>query len=315
MRIYRIVYVFSLAIAAIFYALYPHWLSWYLVVLILLLLLFDFAFSIPGMATTSISLAAPKTLEQTGEGAIELVTLRKRRFPVGWVRVRLNITSDSRTTRRRILCSPEIGSRFKVAIDTSHCGVSTHIIKNTRATSIFGLFAMSRSANLAARTLILPKPLKPPRIISLPRGVILYPKPGGGFSEESDLRPYRMGDPIRIIHWKLSAKHDSLIIREPLAPPNLSRLVQVSEWHGAEERDIILGRLRWISDYLLKWELSFYVRIGSGDTVAEIESNDDMLAFMTRVLDSTVGMQRDSTSLPTSFSWVFRIDAKEDDTD
>ena len=32
--------------------------------------------------------------------------------------------------------------------------------------------------------------------------------------EPGDIRPYRPGDPIRRIHWKLSAKRDELLVRE-----------------------------------------------------------------------------------------------------
>lgn len=31
-----------------------------------------------------------------------------------------------------------------------------------------------------------------------------------------DLRPYRVGDPLKQIHWKLTAKVDELTVREPL---------------------------------------------------------------------------------------------------
>ncbi len=43
------------------------------------------------------------------------------------------------------------------------------------------------------------------------------PRPGGKavFGETYELRPYREGDSLRMIHWKMTAKRDELVTREP----------------------------------------------------------------------------------------------------
>ena len=305
------IYAFSLALSVLFYALYPYWFSWYLMVLILMMIPFDLVFSLPGMITKRVSLIAPGVLEQGADDVIEIVTHQKRPFPAGWVKTNISVTGDDFRSRKRILCSPARGSRYKIAIDSSHSGVTVYEIKRIRTTSLLGLFTISPAVNLRAKVLILPKPLRPPRIISLPRGVILHPKPGGGFSEDNDLRPYRPGDPIKVIHWKLSAKLDSLIVREPLYPPSLNRLVHVVEWQEARERDIILGRLRWVAAYLLRWELSFCVKLGDDGPVAEITSGEEFFECLCGLLDGTARSRHEYVALPERFSWVFRIDAVE----
>ena len=312
MGLHRIIYVLTLTVSVLFYALYPHWFSWYLTILIILLIPFDFLFSLPGMITKRISLAAPNVLEQGAEGGLSVVTYQNKHFPAGWMKTNVLVDTDDYDLQKRITCAPENGSRYEIAIDTSHSGVILYSVKRIRTTSLLGLFSISIAVDLGAKALVLPAPVRPPRIISLPRGVIVYPKPGGGFSEDNDLRPYRWGDPVKIIHWKLSAKHDSLIIREPLYPPSLSRLVHVMRWNGAQERDTILGRLRWISEYLLKWDLSFCVKLGDDGPVAEITSNDDFLHYLYRVLDSSAPESRENITMPARFSWVFRVDAKGD---
>ena len=329
----RITYVCLLAVLVAFYALYPYWVSQYFVVVALLLIPFDLLVSMPGMLTKRISLSVPSMLDIGSEGMIFITTFQKRPFPSGLIRARLvTISSDSKASRR-ILCCPEDGSRFSAIIDTSHCGLTVFEISRLHITSVLGLFSLIIGVDCRAEVLILPTSVKPKHIVSLPRGVVLNPKPGGGFSENSDLRPYRKGDPIRSIHWKLSAKFDSIIIREPLVPPQHSRLVRLAEWSGVRERDTILGRFRWISDYLLKWDLPYYAKLGENRPTAEITCQNDFInylfcllgnddCFTTRRFRESARSQGFGTSAypltpapspltPVRFSWVFHVDAKE----
>ena len=309
---YRVTYVIALAGSLAFHALYPFWFSWYLFILVLLLVPFDLFFSMPGMFTKRVSPNSPNILEQGADGTLVITTYQEKPYPSGRIKASLLVTGDDFAVRRRIICSPENGSKYEIDIDTSHSGVTVFGIKRIHTTSLIGLFSISSAVNRSVTTLILPAPVKPPHIVSLPRGVILRPKPGGGFSEDNELRPYRKGDPIKIIHWKLSAKHDSLIIREPLMPPSHSRLVHVMKWSGARERDLILGRLRWISDYLLKWDLPYCVKLGDDGLVAEITCAGDFMEYLCGMLDNAAHSLPVPVSLPVRFSWVFRVDAKEE---
>ena len=308
----RIIYICTLAGLIAFYALYPYWISQYFVVVMLLLIPFDLLVSMPGMLTRRVSLSAPNILDIGSDGVLILTTHRKRPFPSGRIKIRLRIIGDDSTTTRKIICDPEDGSRYAVVIDTSHCGLNIYEVKHLRTTSIIGLFSLIVTVDCRAKVLILPASKKPKHIVSLPRGVILSPKPGGGFSENSDLRPYRKGDPIRSIHWKLSAKFDSVIIREPLVPPRHSRLVHIMKWSGARERDVVLGRLRWISEYLLKWDLPYYAKLGDDGSVAEITCGKDFVDYLFSVLDNEQSISPVPSSAPVRFSWVFHVDAKEE---
>ena len=307
----RIVYVITLACSVAFYALYPFWFSWYLFVMILLLIPFDLLSSLPGMCTKRVALTTPKITERGAHENLVITTYQNKAFPAGYIKIKLLAAQDGNIIRQRIKCDPERGSRYEVAIDTLHSGLTVFEIKRIHTTSMFGLFSLVVSINCKASVLILPEPIKPPRTVSLPRGVILRPKTGGGFSEDNELRPYRKGDPIRIIHWKLSAKHDSLIIREPLIPPHHSRLIKIEKWTQARERDIIIGRFRWISDYLLKWDFAYYVKFGDNGPVAEINCANDFLEYLYCILDHSEQIAQVSVALPARFSWVFRIDARE----
>jgi len=306
----RIIYTSALIGAAVFYVLYANWFSWYLLVLILLLLPFDLVLSMPGMLTRRISVAAPKVMEQGAAGLFTITTLVEKPFPARYIKTMLRIYNEDFAILRQITCAAERGSRYEVTIDSSHSGLTVFEIKRIWTVSLIGLFSIPAAVSCRTAVLILPAPERPANVIALPRGLILRPKPGGGFSEDYDLRNYRPGDPVKSIHWKVSAKFDALIIREPLVPPAHSRLIHTAKWNGAQERDMILGRLRWISDYLLKWELPFFVRFGGDGPIMEITSAEALADYLYHVLDGTAHTLPVPVNIPVRFTWVFRIDTR-----
>ena len=310
----RCIYIIALAGATTFYALYPYWFSGYLFAVMLMLIPFDLIISLPGMLTRRLKVASPEMLEQGAEGNLVFTTVQTRPFPARCLKIRLHLLGDEYSAPgkrvRQIICGARNDSRYEFPISTKHSGVIAFEFKFFQVVSLVGLFSLPVKAQRRISVLILPAPVKPPHISSLPRGVVFTPKPGGGFAEDHDLRPYRQGDPIRNIHWKLSAKADELITREPLVPPPHSRLVEAALWTGARQRDLVLGRLRWVSDYLLKWEMPFFVRIGQDGPVSEIVQEADLINYIIRVFDRAAHTPA-SIPLPSGYSWIFRIDGRE----
>jgi len=306
----RIIFAFTLAGTVLFFVLFPYWFSWYLLVLVMLLVPFDLIISLPGMLSRRIILSVAKILEQGEDGALVITAVQLSSFHAGCIKMWMKVSGDDFTTWRRFVCGAERGSRYEVAVDTSRCGVTVFETKRIWTVSLIGLFCIPTNVSCRAAVLVMPAPLKPPHTVALPRGVILRPKPGGGFSEDYDLRPYRKGDPIRSVHWKVSAKFDSLIIREPLVPPPHSRLILAPRWSGSRELRMILGQLRWVSDYLLKWNLPYYIKLGEDGPIAEIARSADLLDYLYIVLSGAAETLPAPSVMPSSFAWVFQIDAK-----
>ena len=309
MGTHRIAYGLVLVLAALFFVLSPHWFAWYFLVLSLIVLPFDIAISLPGMLTRRLSISAPYTLEQGSKDYFVITVQSSSRFPSGPLRIPLKVKDNDNAYKRRMKCSGTPGSRVGVEIDTTHSGVTSINIRRFWASSILGLVSIPIPVKRGAATLILPTPVKPPGAVTLPQIITLRPKPGGGYSEEHDLRPYREGDQIRTVHWKLSAKHDSLIVREALAPPSHSRLLHAAKWKEPKDRDLILGRLRWLSDYLLEMELPHYVKFGENYRVEEISRSDDLINCFFSTLDNTFRGARVSAYAGGRFTWVYRVDA------
>ncbi|MCL2424925.1 MAG: DUF58 domain-containing protein [Oscillospiraceae bacterium] len=280
-------------------------------VLTILLAPIDLIVSLPGMLTKSMLLYVPTVLEKDENAVLKLITTHTKSYPVRCIIAKVRLSGDDFSAKYKLICSPEKDIIREIAIDTSHSGVAVFELKRIWAVSLLGLFSLPVSINAKQSMLILPPPIKPLNAVALQHGTQLRPKPGGGFSEEHDMREYRHGDPIKSIHWKISAKYDKPIIREPLVPPPHSRLVHVVPWKNTAQRDLILGRLRWVSSYLLKRNMPFYLRLSNGSEIVEVMQEEDLTNFICFAFgDNTIKINK-SDRLPSRFSWVFRIDAAD----
>ena len=307
---HRIIYALTLIALFIFYILYPPWISWYLIVIVLLMIPVDLIVSLPGMLTKGLVMSVPPVLEKDADAVFILTTTHTKSYPVRGIIAKLKVTGDDFSVTCRIRCPAGEDDKREITIDTSRSGVTVFNLKRFSTISLLGLFSLPARADIKRSVLILPPPLKPANTLALQRGSQLRPKPGGGFSEEHDMRTYRHGDPVRNIHWKISAKFDSLIIREPLEPPPHSRLIHIMPWKDVDGRDLILGRLRWVTNYMLKRQLPFYVKFSDDTTISEITQESDLVSFLQYVLNNMAKKVVKSDYVPTRFSWIFRVDSK-----
>ena len=109
--------------------------------------------------------------------------------------------------------------------------------------------------------IVRPKPVPPEKLPNLAHFMARQrkPKPGGGFSEEHELRDYRPGDHLRDMHWKLSVKTDRLIVREAQEPVREMTLLTLDLRGTGEHVDKTLEELLWLSQWLLEHETEHHV--------------------------------------------------------
>ncbi len=100
---------------------------------------------------------------------------------------------------------------------TGHCGVLELRADKIRVYDYLGLFSRHVPSPPPARMQCSPIPADTPPPL-LPEGLGLPASYGAvrrGPGEDYDLRDYRPGDSLRMIHWKMTAKRDELVTREP----------------------------------------------------------------------------------------------------
>ncbi len=167
-------------------------------------------------------------------------------------------------------CENFSGNKMTFAGDApflaDHCGSISISLKKAYIYDYLGLFRFPKGKHHKQTLLILPEAVPVTDLPSLKKYLAAnwMPKPGGGFSENYDLREYRPGDDLRQIHWKLAAKTEKAILREPTVPVR-GRLVLSMTIHGTpEELDRKFGKLVYLSNYFLGMDLPFDIVCGAG---------------------------------------------------
>ena len=254
----RVCYAALLLGAVLFQIFFRFYLSTFTLVLVVLLPGLSVLLSLPGLLNCALLLSSGGDAPRGGEGVFTLRAERRGPFPLPPVRVRLSWTDQLTGQGGQFLCTlrpGEEGAETALTVPLPHCGRVVCRVEGAAACDLLGLFPLSVPGRPSASLLSLPLSTEAaaPEELDAPRagGAALKPRPGGGPGEDYDLRDYRPGDPLRAIHWKLSSKHDQLVVREPVHS-SLPQVVVTFDLFGDEvELDRVLDRLWTLSQALL----------------------------------------------------------------
>lgn len=252
----RIAYLAALAGCLVFYCVYREWFSWLILVTMALLPWFSLLLSLPAMATATAALRCPETVRV---GVPVRTALQVRcKFPTPPVSSRIRLHNT--LTDGRFVGLP--GER----IPTEHCGCMVISYDRLLVYDYLGLFCRRLRKGDSTSVYITPKPIPAELPPSFEGSSVSAwkPKPGGGFSENHDLRLYRPGDDLRSIHWKMSAKTGKLVYREPIEPVQKGYLLTMTLSGSPEELDRKLGQLLSLSQELLSRQLVHQVQCLTG---------------------------------------------------
>ena len=164
----------------------------------------------------SLALDAP---EQCAAGGSVLI-----RLSVGWLLPLAvlcgELCAHNRLTGERLQNTIFLSAPTAFELHAAHCGMMEWTLCETSVRDLFGLCRFSASPCGAAHTLVFPR-LFPMRVafadgetVSAQGEQWSATRPGFDPSETFAIREYAPGDPIRQIHWKLSSKTDTLMLRE-----------------------------------------------------------------------------------------------------
>ena len=253
-----IFYLLALICCLVFFTAYQGWVAWILLSMVALLPLMSLLLSLPLFFLSRPELQLPKAVTAGDELPLAITFRGFLPLPPHSCRCLVNhsISGDSISLKNGEL------------LPTDHCG---HLVCAPRDIYFYDLLGMFRlRRNLPAKILLIrPKPLatKPPQELERQMAQSWKPKYGGGFAENHELRLYRPGDSFNQVHWKLSAKTGKLIVREPMIPACGSIRLTTDLNGTPEEVDRKLGRLLWLSQYLLDRQTTFDIRIQVGAAI------------------------------------------------
>lgn len=308
MTIRRLLYLTVLAGCLVFYIANGEWLSWILLLTLLILPWLSLAVSLPAMLRFRIRIGGPHAVDQGVEADVWMMGTSRYPLPPfrGRLRLQCIFTGETRAFRSA------------ATLPNVHCGGYAVTVERVRVCDHLGLFAFPVRSPEAKTLLVRPRPLplpEPPDLhAQIPRS--WRPKPGGGFAENHELRLYRPGDSLNHIHWKLTAKTGKLTIREPMQPRQGLLLLTMTLRGTAEELDRKFGRLLWLGRYLLEHGLTFHIRVLTGEGVRSLAVSTD--TELTKAIDTLLctPLAREGSIRDQAYaaSWQYHIGGDTDES-
>ena len=126
-----------------------------------------------------------------------------------------------------------------IPIDYTMNGMFSFEISDIRFRDLLGLVSLRKKVSTKAEVVVLPETEKNTELnmSDLTNGMTESEetvKKGHDFSDVSDVREYIPGDKLMSIHWKLSAKKDSLMVKDRVSMSD-QQMVVVTELAGKDE--------------------------------------------------------------------------------
>ena len=277
------------------------WFSWILLLAAAALPWLSLLLSLRSMVTARMELRAPRRVQAEEPCSVTAALQSKGIFLPSYARLQVyaSLTGETRTLRP--------GEE----LPTRHCGALTVTPLRPFCCDPLCLWRRHFRKMPPLTVYVFPRRQKqdPPAGLEQHLSAAWRPRPGGGFSEQHELREYRPGDSLNQIHWKLSAKTGGLMIREPMEPLHTRMLLTLDLQGSPDELDHKLGRLLWLGEYLLEQTLTFSVLALTGDGLLEqsVASAEDLQTCMEALLSAAPAAGGSVLDHPVQAAWRYHI--------
>ena len=268
----RLAYLAVLVCALLGQLLDTGYLFHFIFVAVLCLPLLGLVLSLPAMLGCRAALEATAyRVARGGKVSWSLQLGNRFHLPVARASYRLRITNrmtGQEYTAEAVMrgFTPEEDRQW--TLETDHCGAIECRVERLWVCDCLGLFALPARKPEMLTLLVAPiaEDVEP---IELPEGVGApdpQPVSRAVSGENYELRSYRPGDSLRMIHWKMSAKRDELITREPPEDARPLPVLTFDHFGPLDMVDRTLDRLEGVSAALLAQGRPHQVRWAHPDT-------------------------------------------------
>lgn len=249
----RVLYFLFLSGAFLYYVFHTGYLSWVLFVVVIALPFLSLLLTLLFRRQCRVAVRCDSGPESGLTASLRI----EPALPYTSVRVRVlfeNLFSGESAGENVVLNRRDCpGNKINLRYESNLCGVVRFSVTAAHLTDLLGLFYLPIRAPEPVGTLLLPAELP------FSGDNIEWPaaeheqdeKPAGiiGEREYRDIRPYREGDSLRDIHWKLTARFDRPIVREYDFSAASVKTAAI-RWAGeCEELCRALGRLLGVIRY------------------------------------------------------------------
>lgn len=301
----RLFYLAALFGCTVLYLAYREWLAWFLLVTAITLPFFSLLTVLPAVLFYRPAVLLPTAVEQGS--AVSLALSNTKWFYPPLLHSCIHV-SNSFSGLSRQLTDGQL-------LPTEHCGMLRIEMMQLRIFDPLGLFALplfrARNTTIPVRPAELPMANPPHPNSSLSSAWVVK---RNGSAEEHELRNYRPGDELRMIHWKLSAKTGKTIVREGVEPRQDMAGICLELSGSADEIDRKLGRALWLSRHLLSQGTAHELRClsGRGFERFSISSAEDAVSALDALLASPPAPP-EARFENSSAGWFFFIGGDENE--
>ena len=310
----RATYGAALIAAGALHIAYGQYVTYYILLFLLFLPLLSLLLSLPAILTARAELSGGADVQRGRACEVQLKVSCRFILPPELYKLTIesrNLFLESRATRSKVLINGVRKSEQIFQPDTERLGTITYRIRSARACDYLGLIAVPIKRSGSVALTVLPNaeaPVPMPELIESSDRV-LKPKPLG-FSEEHELRPYREGDAVNLIHWKLTEKMDTPIVREPQELLRKKIALSMDLYTAYPKQQSVLEQLRCLSDQLIENRIPYMLRYGL--RTVHIDGEGDFNRFMKSLLSEPARDEKAQPVIGGTDTLVYKIEPKKE---
>ncbi len=275
-----VIYILSLLGAVAFFLFYKMWLAWFILLVVISILPIALLISVLSSMFFRLEADAFRKVLKGEETEISFTSSGLEAFPFALCSVKIKLIETMTQEVNLIKFLSQGNTTDSIILKTEHCGTYKFTSAKVRIYDLFGLIFVPRTLEVAGEVVVLPTPCIPQAMPDLSgfkaKGLR---KSGVPNAEIYDIREYVAGDPVKRIHWKLSAKKDRLMIKESQEETFGHSRLYLPLSRDREKLDHHLGEVLFTSKYLLTHDIEHRIRVlpsGKKEIAFDIASEEDL---------------------------------------
>lgn len=213
------------------------------------------------------------------------------------------LTGEEQTQTLKAALYPKSSAEIEISFKVRYCGDVSITLKNARLYDFFGLTNKTINIATAFNITVLPEllPVSLSAVSPFDSGdaqSYSNDRIGNDITELFALREYTNGDSIRSIQWKLSAKHDKLIVKLG-SEPNDTRLCLCMLTHLCKEPPVLSTMAELLCSLSLSLcEKNILHEIFADDCYYTVSNEQDLSAVLSKILVKNSALPEDNDSAP-----------------
>lgn len=245
-----LIYFFVCALGYGFYLLFAGYLSFYVLLIILITPFISLIILLLNIHKSNLSFINNKTsLIQNEHTDIQI---KKESLSMGYCQLSL--------FHKKYILKHDIN---KIDVSYPHCGGIHLSINDYRQYDALNIFFFKVKSQQSIDITIFPNDIKydltyiKPTLPKLDEETYSSTQKGDDPTEIFDIHEYHEGDPLKNIHWKLSLKHQKLLIKENAMPIQQMISIHCLFYDDENDNDLVFRYLHYFCQYLFKHHYVF----------------------------------------------------------